>query len=208
LDWLPAIEVLGEGIFLHLNRERLEEWEQREPVKQRAARVNANYVARATAFGTAPDRVITPRLLLIHTLAHILINEWSLECGYPAASLRERLYVSQPGDHHQMEGVLIYTATTDSAGSLGGVVAQARPGRLGATIAQAVRRASWCSADPLCVEADAAGVDSLNLAACHACLLLPEVSCEEANVILDRALIVGTPESPEIGFFADLVNPD
>ena len=206
VDWLPAIEVLGEGIFLHLNRERLEQWEELEAVKQRASRVHANYAARAAAVGAAPDRIITPRLLLIHTLAHILINEWSLECGYPAASLRERLYVSQPGAPQQMEGVLIYTATTDSAGSLGGVVAQARPGRLGATVAEAVRRASWCSADPLCIEADAAGVDSLNLAACHACLLLPEVSCEEANVLLDRALIVGTPDAPEIGFFTDLIN--
>lgn len=207
LDWLPAIEVLGEGIFLHLNRDRLQQWEELDVVKRRVKKVNDNYIARATAFGAAPDRVIAPRFLLIHTLAHILINEWSLECGYPAASLRERLYVSQPGEEKKMGGLLIYTATTDSAGSLGGVVAQARPGRLGATLTEAVRRASWCSADPLCIEADAAGVDSLNLAACHSCLLLPEVSCEEANVLLDRALIVGTPEQPEIGYFADIINP-
>src|SRR5262249_12305551 len=122
LDWLPAIEVLGEGIFLHIDKERLKRWEQIETVKQRSSKINTNYASRAASLGIAPHRIISPRLILIHTLAHILINEWSLECGYPAASLRERLYVSQPDAPQQMEGVLIYTATTDSAGSLGGVV--------------------------------------------------------------------------------------
>lgn len=65
-----------------------------------------------------------------------------------------------------------------------------------------MRLTAWCSADPLCIEAEAAGVDSPYLAACHACVLLPEVSCEESNLLLDRGLLVGTPETPELGFFA------
>ena len=104
-----------------------------------------------------------------------------------------------------MCGLLIYTATSDSAGSLGGVVAQADPRALEDAVGEAVQTASWCSSDPLCAEADAAGVDSLNLAACHACVLLPEVSCEEMNLFLDRALLVGTTEEPEVGFFRELV---
>lgn len=205
VDWLPAIEVLGEGIFLRLNEDRVKQWEEREIVQTRAARIDTNYRKRFATFGAAPDRQISPRRLLIHTLAHVLITEWSLECGYPAASLRERLYVSNPDDDREMFGLLIYTATTDSAGSLGGIVAQARPGRLGAALSDAIHRASWCSSDPLCIEADAAGVDSLNLAACHACLLLPEVSCEESNLLLDRALLVGTPDQPDLAFFEGLI---
>jgi hypothetical protein len=195
--WLPAIEVTGEGVFLRLRTELLQDWEVREDVRARVLKINDRYAKKFTTLGRRPDRVITPRLLLIHTLAHALINQWSLDSGYPAASLRERLYVSDG-----MTGLLIYTATTDSAGSLGGVVAQAEASRLDQSLIEAVMRIAWCSSDPLCIEADAAGVDSLNLAACHACVLLPEVSCEEMNVLLDRALLVGTPDNPGMGFFA------
>lgn len=203
-NWLPAIEVLGEGIFIDLNRERLKEWEsQHESVVARAEQVDANYARRFDRNGRVPDRVITPRLLLVHTLAHALINQWSLDAGYPAASLRERLYVAM-GDE-PMAGFLIYTATTDSAGSLGGIIARANPDDLRGDLQEAIARISWCSADPLCIEADAAGVDALNLAACHACALLPETSCEESNLLLDRAMLVGTPEDPEIGYFSALL---
>jgi hypothetical protein len=136
-------------------------------------------------------------MVLLHTLAHVLINEWSLDAGYPAAALRERLYSDE-----EMAGLLIYTATSDSAGSLGGLVAQGEPERLAATTRSAIRRSSWCSADPLCVEAEASGTDGINLAACHACVMLPETSCEHNNGLLDRALLIGTPEDPTIGFFS------
>lgn len=199
--WLPAIEVRGEGVFLVLNAARLQTWEADSEVVQRAARVNSNYLRRTQALGSVPTRVITPRFLLIHTLAHVLINQWALDCGYPAASLRERLYVSE-----RMAGLLIYTATSDSAGSLGGVVAQAGPGRLDEALIEGINRASWCSSDPLCIESDATGVDALNLAACHACTLLPEVSCEEMNLFLDRAMLVGLPVNPQLGFFAELLS--
>jgi hypothetical protein len=137
---------------------------------------------------------------MLHTLAHVLINQWALDCGYPAASLRERLYISDT-----MAGLILYTATSDSAGSLGGVIAQAQAEILDDSLRESVARASWCSADPLCIETTAAGVDALNLAACHACVLLPEVSCEEMNLFLDRGLLTGTPEAPEVGFFRELV---
>jgi hypothetical protein len=198
--WLPAIEVRGEGVFLVLNAGRLRVWESDPLVVQRAAKVNNNYLKRTQALGSVPVRVITPRFLLVHTLAHVLINQWALDCGYPAASLRERLYVSDG-----MAGLLIYTATSDSAGSLGGVVAQAAPGRLDEALLEGINRASWCSSDPLCIESDATGVDALNLAACHACTLLPEVSCEEMNLFLDRAVLVGLPANQKLGFFAEML---
>jgi hypothetical protein len=199
-NWRPAIEVRGEGLFLLLDQEHVVAWEQQQNVVDRIRDLNRRYGDRARRWGQEPDRVITPRLVLIHTLAHALVDQLALDAGYPAASLRERLYVGA-----DMHGFLIYTATTDSAGSLGGLVAQGDPGRLEQAVTSAVARASWCSADPICVETEAQGADGLNLAACHACTLLPETSCEEMNILLDRALLVGSPEDPSFGFFADFL---
>lgn len=198
--WLPAIEVSGEGVFLRLSEGRLRDWETRESVRARAAVLLNNYLSRMLAYGVPAQRIITARFILIHSLAHVLISQWALECGYPAASLRERLYVSE-----SMAGLMLYTATSDSAGSLGGVIAQADDRVLENSLREAIARAAWCSADPLCIETAAAGVDALNLAACHACALLPEVSCEEMNLFLDRGLLVGLPESPEVGFFREML---
>jgi hypothetical protein len=196
--WYPAIEVIGEGVFLAVDQDRLRSWEVDDQVARRAESIDATYRKRFTSKGISPDRTITPRFLMLHAFAHAIINQWSLDSGYPAASLRERLYA---GDNQA--GILIYTATTDSAGSLGGVVGLAEPDRLDDAIAEAIARASWCSMDPVCIESEAGGVDALNRAACHACSLLPEVSCEEQNVLLDRGMLVGAGSTP--GFFSDLV---
>jgi hypothetical protein len=195
-DWLPAIEVIGEGVFLRLDAPRLTAWESRAEVRARVAPIDAAYRERFARFGLVPDKEITPRLVMIHTMAHSIINEWSLDSGYPTASLRERLYVS-----NEMSGVLIYTATSDSAGSLGGIVAQVESGNLATSIRTAIERISWCSADPLCVESETGGTDNLNRAACHSCVLLPETSCEQFNTLLDRALLTGTSDRPDLGFF-------
>lgn len=195
-DWLPGIEVKGEGLFFELSADKLGRWEAREHVMRRAHNLQENYETVLKQLDTSSNLQITPRLLLIHTFAHVLINQWALECGYPAASLRERLYVSQ-----DMAGVLIYTATGDSAGSLGGIVGLAAPAKLDTAVQEALARAEWCSSDPLCIETEAQGVNALNLAACHACTLLPEVSCELNNVLLDRGMLVGWPEAPSAGFF-------
>lgn len=195
-EWYPAIEVIGEGVFLRLREDRLKEWEHTLAVQQRAARIDDRHTRRFAAFASAPDRHISARLLLVHALSHALIQRWSLDSGYPAASLRERLYCSD-----KMAGLLLFTATTDSAGSLGGVVAQAESERLATTLQEALESAAWCSADPVCIETEVSGVDGLNAAACHSCLLLPETSCEEQNLLLDRAFLVGTPSTPDIAFF-------
>jgi hypothetical protein len=201
LNWLPAVEVMGEGVFIRLSEPELVEWESRRHVNERAARINTNYARKFQTLGRLPDREISARFIMVHTLAHVLINQWALSCGYPTASLRERLYISE-----EMAGLMIYTASGDAAGSLGGVVAQAEPKTLARSMNEALVAASWCSGDPLCMEADAAGVDSLNLAACHFCSLLPEISCEENNLLLDRALLIGTSDNSSIGYFTGLVN--
>jgi uncharacterized protein DUF1998 len=204
-DWLPAMEVHGEGVFVRLDQKRLDEWAESVAVAARVERMRTNHDRmlreRAAKGEEAPASPATPRMVLLHTLAHVLINEWSLDAGYPSGALRERLYT-----HDSMAGFLIYTATSDSAGSLGGVVAQGEPDRLAVALRSALLRATWCSSDPLCIEARASGSGGANLAACHACVMLPETSCEHNNILLDRALLIGTPDDPHLGFFTEVVN--
>jgi hypothetical protein len=204
LPWLPAMEVRGEGVFLRLDEDRLGTWEKSVAVAARVERMRTAHQRVLEQRADDPSTVVpspaTPRMVLLHTLSHILINEWSLEAGYPAAALRERLYATD-----DMAGVLVYTATSDSAGSLGGLVAQGEPEVLGRTVHSAVRRAEWCSSDPLCMETEASGAGGINLAACHACVMLPETSCEHNNILLDRALLVGTPDDPRLGYFEGIL---
>lgn len=203
VGWLPAVEVIGEGVFLHLDDALLQGWEspgRPGSPEPRARRIRDHHNAllrkKAETGGRVPESPVSARFALLHTLAHAMINEWSLDAGYPASALRERLYVSQ-----DMAGVLIYTATSDSAGSLGGLVSQGEPRYLKNTLESALRRMEWCSTDPLCMESEAAGADSLNLAACHSCVLIPETSCETNNSFLDRAMLIGTPDGGTEGYF-------
>jgi hypothetical protein len=202
--WLPAYVVFGEGIFLTLNELRLREWEARTDVQQRVAPLISRYSSlRLTRH--LRDRQVGPRFVLLHTLAHLLINRLTFECGYSSASLRERLYVSE---HHEspMAGILIYTAAGDAEGTLGGLVRMGKPGRLEPILFRALSGARWCSADPVCMEmgqSGGQGPDSLNLAACHGCSLVPETACEEFNRLLDRGLVVGALERPAVGYFSE-----
>ncbi|KWW97920.1 hypothetical protein TH66_21350 [Carbonactinospora thermoautotrophica] len=200
-DWLPAYVVRGEGIYLELERSSLAAWESRKEVQSRAGHMAARFAAAQERRGLQP-RDVAPRFVLLHTLAHLLINELIYTCGYSSASLRERLYVSgEPG--REMAGLLIYTAAGDSEGTMGGLVRMARPESLEAVFAAALSKARWCSTDPVCMELGEAGQgpDSCNMAACHGCALLPETSCEEFNRFLDRGLVIGTFDSPDLGFF-------
>lgn len=201
-NWLPAIEVRGEGIFFEFSRESLDRWMRRSGVMERVSSLNRNYQDSYLAKTVAGN--LNAEYILIHTFAHLLINQLSYECGYGSSSIRERLYCERCGDTKKMNGVLIYTASGDSEGSLGGLVRQGESGRIENTILAAVENARWCSSDPICIKSKGQGPESTNLAACHSCTLLPETSCEVGNRLLDRALIIGTPENPAIGFFNDL----
>jgi hypothetical protein len=198
--WLPAVEVRGEGVFLRLAPERLAEWETHDEVQKRVAVLARQHKSWADRVGLADPEQVTPRLVLVHTFAHALIEQIALDGGYPSAALRERLYVSDEG-----AGVLIYTATSDAAGSLGGIIAQGAPENLDGLLQETIDRAAWCSSDPVCIETHVTGGDGLNRAACHACLLVPETSCERMNVLLDRALLVGAPGRASVGFFDQLL---
>ena len=199
--WLPAYTVFGEGLFLSLNEARLLKWEKRRDVQDRVQELDRRAAAAAAARQRPTERV-TPRLVLLHTLSHLLINRLVFECGYSSASLRERLFVSDAAEG-PMAAILIYTASGDSEGSLGGLVRMARPENLERVLLKALADARWCSNDPICMESAryGQGPESLNLAACHSCALLPETSCERFNRLLDRGLVVGSFDSPELGFF-------
>jgi hypothetical protein len=204
IDWLPAIKIYGEGIFLELDSHKIERWAHRGDVVKRLAPLLDRYNAARTA-RQQPVRNVQPKFLLMHTLAHVVINQLSFDCGYGSASLRERLYCDFTDRKPPMQGILIYTASGDSEGTMGGLVRQAKVGRLEATVRRALDIAAWCSSDPVCVESQGQGSDSSNLAACHSCCLVPETSCEEGNRLLDRAFLVGTPENRDLGFFHALV---
>ena len=128
-----------------------------------------------------------------------------MECGYTASSLSERIYSTYSGDKHKMAGILLYTSSSDSDGSLGGLVRCGRPENLKVTLDEAFASADWCSSDPLCMESSGQGYKGLNYAACHACLLLPETSCEMRNCLLDRASLVGLPDAHSVGYFSRLM---
>lgn len=208
--WLPAVEVFGEGIYLELKEDRVSQW-QNDQAAWLQHRLDDGFITRlAGVFQTLSPlgpatRDWASRYLLVHSLAHILINQLVFECGYSTASLRERLYISADADA-PMAGILIYTAAGDSEGTLGGLVSLGRPERLGPVAQRALSRASWCSADPVCSEnLGGQGSRLANLAACHACVLLPETSCETINQGLDRAMVIGTPNDRQSGFMADLL---
>ena len=197
--WLPAIEVIGEGIFLAFDRDKLSTWATSEFAQKRERKLKEAARKQGEAFKKAPIDVDIAKVAL-HTFAHVLIDQLSLDAGYPASSLRERLFVDE-----EMAGILIYTASSDSAGSLGGVASQADPKEFANAVREGLIRLSWCSSDPVCIESTASGTDALNLAACHACVLAPETSCELNNTLLDRALLFGThePDEDNAGLFSE-----
>ena len=191
-DWLPAIELYGEGLFFTLDESLLRRWEANPSVVERTA-------AYKQRFPSAPLRTdvdISSRFLLCHTLAHLMIRQIEASAGYPAASLKERIYCASGAE--PMAGILIYVAVADERGSLGGVMELAAPERFLRLLATTYESAQWCSLDPVCGEQEGHGPGLLNRAACHACALVPETSCLYENVLLDRAYIKGGADFPSL----------
>lgn len=201
LSWLPATVVHGEGIFFEFDPRKLRDWTEKPKVKARVRSLKKVYNRRRQQRGLM-ETEITAKYVLLHTFAHALIGQLSFDCGYGSASLRERIYCESDEPDKPMQGVLIYTASGDSEGTLGGLVRQGEPDYMRAVISRALQHAQWCSSDPVCIESVGQGSDNANLAACHGCVLLPETSCEMGNRLLDRGLIVGTASDSAIGFFS------
>lgn len=199
LPWLPAVKNCGEGIMFEFDYDLLQTWAQQENVVNRVGKI-ANNLKHCKRLD---KEILNPTHILLHTVAHCIINALSAESGYSNASIRERIYCPQYiyPDMPRMAGFLIYTASGDSEGSLGGLVRQGTSGRIEDVFLRAISDARWCAADPVCVLSDGQGQNGCNLAACHNCTLLPETSCENKNQLLDRGLLIGTLDDYSIGFF-------
>lgn len=203
-DWLPAIERFGEGIFLEFDSEAIRKWLDRD-----ATKVRLNLLQRAAAHWQAETNRPTGTrhggpYLLVHSLAHVLMTEIALDCGYPASALSERIYAlpAATQDGPLRVGLLIYTATAGTQGSLGGLVEVT--GKFAQLLRNALTKLLICSNDPVCADHDPSKrVDdrALHGAACHGCLLIAETSCEARNLHLDRTLLVDTMAVSGAGFF-------
>lgn len=198
---LPANETYGEGLFFQFNEDTIDKW------------VNDNFERLNDRFSKFLNREINPKEqgagvkqrivnngfkhFLIHSFSHLMMRELEFSCGYPTASLKERLFISNTPDK-TMSGVLIYTAE-GSEGSMGGLVSQGEPEKILEIIRKGLDRSVNCSSDPLCWESDGQGVFDLNLSACFSCSLVAETACEEMNLGLDRRVLV----DEDYGFFVD-----
>lgn len=194
--WLPAVEGYGEGIFLRFDPTAVKRWAENEAI---AARVRQLVDNQARSMLGARLHLVSAEYVLLHTFAHMMMSELAFGSGYTAASIRERIYCEADGDY----GVFLYTTSSDVEGTLGGLVRQGEPDLLAEAIVRALQSAAWCPNDPVCIESEPQSIDGLNLAACHACCLASETSCESQNVLLDRALVVGS-ESVR-GYFEDVL---
>ena len=186
-DWLPALELYGEGVFFTLDEDMVKRWEVHPILQKRADDFQRRY--NATGLQSIPEVIVTPRFILLHTLAHLLIRQLETGAGYPAASLKERIYCT--AGKLPMSGILIYVAVPDIVGSLGGLAELASSERFLLLLTSVFDHAEWCSLDPVCSEHEGQGPHMLNRAACHACALVPEPSCSYGNVLLDRTFIKG-----------------
>ena len=188
IGWLPALELYGEGIFIHLNHTYVYAWENLDGVKQRTQILQSRYAN--SDINKHHEFVLSARFLLLHALSHLFIKELERLAGYPAASLKEKIYSSQD-PQKPMAGILIYTAKADIEGTLGGLVELCQPKHLLQILTRIYEHMQWCSLDPVCSTHEGQGPGLLNLSACHGCLLLPETSCMCGNILLDRVILNG-----------------
>lgn len=197
-SWFPAVDNRGEGMFVQLRAQAVKNWLARAAVKQRL-----DALADGHQRWMRDRKVQRPfpggPYVLLHTLSHLLIQSVAMRCGYPASSIRERVYADGQGDRF---GILLYTGSPDADGTLGGLVQQAR--HLEDHLGQALRMGALCSNDPICAQhAPGESMEArwLHGAACHGCALVAETSCEMRNDYLDRALVVPALGVPDAAFF-------
>ena len=200
-EWFPAIENRGEGIFLSFNKEAIIKWQQREAVKKRSSSLYKSFEKWRQQRGINPDKMRFPGLpyIMLHSLSHLLITAVSLDCGYSASSIRERIYAGESG-----YGILLFTGTTGSEGTLGGLIEAG--GNIEEYLASALELGRLCSNDPVCAEHSPENEQEdrlLHGSACHGCLLIAETSCEKRNEFLDRALVVNTVADLDAAFFSN-----
>lgn len=205
-DWVPASQVRGEGIFLQFQEEGLLKWLGSKLGLRREHEFYQGHKRWRKFRNITPEGDAFPglRFILLHSFSHALMRQLALECGYSAASIRERIYSRAPlGDQPAQAGVLLYTAAADSEGTLGGLVHLGQPQELGRLIANAFAGLRICASDPLCGEHHPAmDTRTVHGACCHACLFASETSCERGNRYLDRTVLIPTVADGALAYFA------
>ena len=201
-SWFPAVENRGEGVFLQLCSDAVRAWLNKQGVEKRLndlAEGHGKWMQQRDSQRQFPGGPY----VLLHTLSHLLLQSLSMRCGYPATSIRERIYVDEEAGHF---GLLLYTASPDAEGTLGGLVQQAR--YIEDHLAQALRMGELCSNDPVCAQhtpGQSMEKRWLHGAACHGCSLVAETSCEMRNDYLDRALVVPVLGVEDAAFFDSVI---
>lgn len=198
VTWLPAVENKGEGIFLEFSSAAIEAWMRQPQVAGRGQLLEAGFHSWLGEHQGSHRRFPGLPFLMLHSFSHLLITAVALECGYPASSIRERIY-ALPGLGY---GILLYTGTSDAEGTLGGLIQVGR--RIHHHVRNALEIGELCSNDPVCAQHEPHNPHEqrfLHGAACHGCLLIAETSCEQRNDFLDRALVVPTVDHLGAEFF-------
>lgn len=188
--WFPAVEFLGEGVFVTLDIPG--GW-------------HPTLAAPADSWGAAADAVaqhnysehlfrgssryeLHPVFVWWHTLAHLLIRSISIDSGYSSSAIRERVFVDVDDARARARGgVILYATQPGSEGTLGGLIALVP--HFQQILHRALEMAGSCSNDPLCGEQHFTS-GKYNGAACYGCALVSETSCEHRNLWLDRNLLL------------------
>jgi hypothetical protein len=185
-------------VFIQLDEKAVRAWEARPAVKEREQELRGGFHSWAStlAKGDGPGPAFPgARFYMLHSLAHLLISAISLECGYSASAIRERIYCgpSAADLNTPMAAILLSTGSSGTEGTLGGLVEQGR--RITEHLRRAYDLGRLCSNDPVCAghaPHDDPSERHLEGAACHGCLFIAECSCERFNRYLDRTLVVPT----------------
>lgn len=201
----PVVENFGEGIFIAFNETEIDDFGLTENGKRLISKID-HYLLKLKKHSNPFNikaiekaELMNWQLYLVHSFTHLIMRELEFRCGYPTASLQERIYVSND-PKYKMYGCMVYTAE-GAEGSMGGLIAQTRPNNLNKLIKSALKRATICNSDPLCWESEGQGLFDLNLASCFSCSLVSETSCEHRNIYLDRRILVDEMD----GFFKDVI---
>jgi hypothetical protein len=201
-QWVPAVENLGEGVFISIKRDAIEQWLKRPEVQVRAEHLEQGFYKWLDSRGIPRDKARFPgaAYIMLHSLSHLLITAVSLDCGYASSAIRERIYAFDDIGY----GILLHTGTSGSEGTLGGLVEVGR--HIEYHLSKALEYGRLCSNDPVCAQHrpdDQQEDRFLHGAACHGCLLIAETSCERRNEMLDRALVVNTVAGLGAAFFPE-----
>ena len=122
--------------------------------------------------------------IFLHTFSHLIMKSLEFQCGYPIASMNERLYIlpkEATGDNEDKYGFMIYSANGE-AGSYGGISSLFDSHLIEKILAQSLESADDCPNDPIC-ESEGGS--------CFACVQIPETACERFNSTLSRNIVNG-----------------